>query len=276
MPVSIFSNSVSLNAQIQLGNSQMAVQRNMENLASGLRVNSADDDAAGLGISTLFNAQVRSYSQAERNSNDGISLLQTAEGALSQIHGILTRMRELAVQSSNGIFGPVDRANITVEVGNLQSEIDRISKSTRFGNVQMLNAPQTVVLQVGINNTADDQISLALSQSDSTALKVDGGAVKVDSQTSAQNALTSIDNAIATISAQRANIGALVNRVTVARSNDQTFGMNLSAAMGRIRDVDVAKEAGDLARNQVLTQAGTAMLAQANQLPQIALKLLQG
>lgn len=275
MPISIYSNTTSTNAQILLGNSQAAVQRNMQHLASGLRVYNAADDAAGLGITTLFNAQVRSYSQAERNSNDGISMLQTAEGALSQIHTALTRMRELAVQSSNGIFGPVDRANITVEVTNLQSEIDRISRSTLFGNVQMLNAPQSVVIQVGINNTADDQITLALAQADSAALKVDGATVKVDTQVNSQNALAPIDAAISAISAQRANIGALVNRVTVAQSNDAAFRMNLSAAMGRIRDVDVAAEAGDLARNQVLTQAGTAMLAQANQFPQVALRLLQ-
>ena len=275
MPISIYSNTTSTNAQILLGNSQAAVQRNMQHLASGLRVYNAADDAAGLGITTLFNAQVRSYSQAERNSNDGISMLQTAEGALSQIHTALTRMRELAVQSSNGIFGPVDRANITVEVTNLQSEIDRISRSTLFGNVQMLNAPQSVVIQVGINNTADDQITLALAQADSAALKVDGATVKVDTQVNSQNALAPIDAAISAISAQRANIGALVNRVTVAQSNDAAFRMNLSAAMGRIRDMDVAAEAGDLARNQVLTQAGTAMLAQANQFPQVALRLLQ-
>ena len=275
MPISIYSNTTSTNAQILLGNSQAAVQRNMQHLASGLRVYNAADDAAGLGITTLFNAQVRSYSQAERNSNDGISMLQTAEGALSQIHTALTRMRELAVQSSNGIFGPVDRANITVEVTNLQSEIDRISRSTLFGNVQMLNAPQSVVIQVGINNTADDQITLALAQADSAALKVDGATVKVDTQVNSQNALAPIDAAISAISAQRANIGALVNRVTVAQSNDAAFRMNLSAAMGRIRDVYVAAEAGDLARNQALTQAGTAMLAQANQFPQVALRLLQ-
>ena len=275
MPVSIYSNISSLDAQIHLGNTQMNVQRNMGHLASGLRVANAADDAAGLGISTMFNAQVRSYAQAERNANDGISLLQTAEGALSQTHSILTRMRELAVQSANGTYGSVDRANIVVEVQQLQAEIDRIANSTRFGNVQMLNAATTLTLQVGINNTAADQFAISVGASDSTALGVDTGAVKVDTQTGAQAALAKIDTAIGTVSAQRANIGALQSRIGVARSNAQAFRQNLSAATSRIRDVDVAQESADLARNNVLMQAGVAVLAQANQAPQVALTLLR-
>jgi flagellin len=276
MPISIYSNISSLDAQIHLGNTQMNVQRNMAHLASGLRIATAADDAAGLGISTLFNAQVRSYAQAERNANDGISMLQTAEGALAQVHTILTRMRELAVQSSNGTYGSADRANIVVEVQQLQSEIDRIADSTRFGNVQMLNAATTVVLQVGVANTTADQITLALAASGATTLGVDGGMVKVDTQSGAQAALAKIDTAIGSVSAQRANIGALQSRVEVARSNDNAFRLNLSAATSRIRDVDVAKETADLARNNVLLQAGVAVLAQANQSPQVALSLLRG
>jgi flagellin len=276
MPISIYSNISSLDAQIHLGNTQMNVQRNMAHLASGLRIATAADDAAGLGISTLFNAQVRSYAQGERNANDGISMLQTAEGALQQIHTILTRMRELAVQSSNGTYGSVDRANIVVEVQQLQSEIDRIASSTRFGNVQMLNATTTLTLQVGINNTSADQLNLSLSAADSLALGVDGGAVKVDTQSGAMSALAKVDSAISAVSAQRANIGALQSRVEVARSNDSAFKLNLSAATSRIRDVDVAKETADLARNNVLLQAGVAVLAQANQAPQVALSLLKG
>ena len=275
MPVSIYSNISSLNAQMYLGVTQQNVQSNMARLASGLRVANAADDAAGLGISTQFNAQIRSYAQNERNANDGISLLQTAEGALGQVHTILTRMRELAVQSANGTYGTADRANIVVEVQQLQAEIDRIASSTRFGNVQMLNAASTVTLQVGVNNTTSDQIAITLGQADSTTLTVDTGAVKVDTQTSSQAALTKIDTAISTISAQRANIGALQSRVTVARANAGSFKLNLSAANSRIRDVDVAQESADLARNNVLMQAGVAVLAQANQAPQVALSLLR-
>jgi flagellin len=275
MPISIYSNIASLNAQIHLGVTQQNVQNNMAHLSSGLRITNAADDAAGLGISTNFNALIRGYAQNERNANDGISLLQTAEGALGQVHTILTRMRELAVQSANGTYGSTDRANIVVEVQQLQAEIDRISASTRFGNIQMLNATSTVTLQVGVNNSAADQIAISLGAADSTTLTVDTGSVKVDTQTSAQAALTKIDTAISMVSAQRANIGALQSRVGVARTNAGTFKQNLSAANSRIRDVDVAQESADLARNNVLMQAGVAVLAQANQAPQVALSLLR-
>jgi flagellin len=275
MPISIYSNIPSLNSQIHLGNTQMNVQRNMEHLSSGLRVARAADDAAGLGISTLFDAQIRSYAQGERNANDGVSMLQTAEGALAQIHGVLERMRELSMQSANGTYGTADRANIVVEVVQLQSEIDRIANSTRFGNVQMLNAASSLTLQVGINNTSSDQLALSLSAADSVTLGVDTAAVLVDTQTGSQSSLAKIDSAIAAISAQRANIGALESRVEVARSNDSAFRLNLSAATSRIRDVDVAAETADMARNNVLLQAGIAVLTQANQAPQVALALLR-
>lgn len=275
MPVSIYSNLASLDAQIHLNSTQLNVQRNMAHLASGLRIATAADDAAGMGISTAFNAQVRGYAQAERNANDGVSLLQTAEGALQQVHGILTRMRELAVQSANGTYGSADRANIVVEMVQLQSEIDRIANSTRFGNVQMLQAATTFVLQVGVNNTTADQITVNLSGSDGTTLGVDAGVVKVDSQSGSMAAITKIDSAIAAVSAQRANIGSLQTRVNIARTNDSSFRLNLSAAMSRIRDVDVASETADLARNNVLLQSGVAILAQANQAPNVALSLLR-
>jgi flagellin len=276
MPISIYSNLSSLDAQLRLSHTQNQVQENMKHLASGLRIADASDDAAGLGISTLFHAQVRSYAQGERNANDGISLLQTAEGALQQIHGILTRMRELAVQSANGTYGSVDRANIVVEMQQLQAEIDRISASTRFGNIQMLNAGTTITLQVGTNNTAADQIQFSLAASDSMTLTVDTGAVKVDTQSGAMAAINKIDTAIGTVSAQRASIGALQGRLDVARSNDMAFRLNLSAATSRIRDVDVAQETADLARNNVLLQAGVSVLSQANQAPNVALSLLKG
>ena len=275
MSISIYSNLASVDAQMRLGTTQQAVQKNMSHLSSGLRIADASDDPAGLGISTLFDAQTRGYAQAARNANDGISMLQTAEGALSQIQSALERMRELAVQSSTGTYGATDRVNIVTEAQQLQSEIDRIANSTKFGNVQMLNAATTVTLQVGINNTAADQIQVNLAQSDSQTLGVDQASVKMDTQANAQAAIAKIDTALSNVSAQRANIGALETRVGVANSNDMAFEQNLSAATSRIRDVDVASESADLARNQVLLQAGVAVLAQANQAPQIALTLLQ-
>jgi flagellin len=275
MPVNIYTNVASLDAQVHLGNTQLNVQRNFAHLASGLRITNAADDAAGLGISTLFDAQVRSYAQAERNANDGISMLQTVEGALAQIHGTLARMRELAMQSANGTYGTVDRVNISVEVNQLQQEIDRISSSTRFGNVQMLNAPTTVALQVGITNAAADTLNLSLAAADIVTIGVDSASVKVDTQSNAQTSLAKIDGAIALVSGQRANIGALQSRVQVARSNASAFRLNLSSALSRIRDVDVASESSELARNNVLMQSGVAVLTQANQWPQVALALLR-
>ena len=275
MPVSIYSNISSLDAQGHLGVTQASLQDHMGRLASGLRVRTAVDDAAAMGIAVLFNARVRSYAQAARNTNDGISLLQTAEGSLAQIHGVLTRLRELAVQSANGTYGSSDRANISVEVQQLQLEIDRIATSTRFGNISVLNAASTVTLQVGPDGNAGDQIAVAIPAADANTLTVDVGGLKVDTQTGALDGLNRIDNAILAVSSFRASLGAIHMRLEVARSNDTAFGMNLAAATSRLRDADIAEEAAHVARENVLMQAGVAVLAQANQSPQVALTLLR-
>jgi flagellin len=246
---------------------------NMSHLASGLRIAEASDDPAGLGIATNFDTQVRSYQQAARNTNDGISMLQTVDGALGQMHGALQRMRELAVQSANGTLTTADRANIQTEFAQLQTEITRISGSTKFGNVALLNADSTVTLQVGANNSAADQVAVSVRQNDATIMKVD--TIKVDTATGATASIDAIDSAIARVSSDRGTLGAAQNRLRVALDNDQVFAKNLGAAVGRIRDVDVAQESAALARNQVLSQAGIAMLAQANQAPQMALSLLR-
>lgn len=273
MSLSIFSNLASIDTQIRLTRTQETVARNMLRLSSGLRIASASDDPAGLGIATQFDAQVRSFNQAVRNTNDGISLLQTVDGAMGQIHGALERMRELAVQSANGTLGAADRANLQVEFSQLQTEITRVAGSTKFGNVSLLNAPAAVQLQVGIYNNASDSITVNLNQEDATALKVD--TLKVDTQAGATASLAAIDTAIATVSNDRATVGAMQNRLSVAMQNDQEASKNLGAALGRIRDVDVASASADLARSQVLTQAGIAVLAQANQAPNMALSLLR-
>mgnify|MGYP000845568896 CR=1 FL=1 len=273
MPLSIYSNAASADAQIRLGKTQEMTANTMSKLASGLRIASVSDDPAGLGVSMVFDTQVRSYSQASRNTNDGLSLLQTTDGALSQVHGALQRMRELAVNSANGTLNNTDRVNLQTEFSQLQSEIDRIATSTRFGNISLLAAKQTVTLQVGINNTNADKIDVVIDTSTTTNLKVD--TLKVDAQNSSQNALDPLDTAIATVSAARAQLGAMQNRLRVANDNNQAFSKNLSAAVGRIRDVDVAEATADLARSQVLTQAGIAVLSQANQAPNQALSLLR-
>ncbi len=272
--LSIYSNLSSVDAQVRLSHTQDAVNKNMSHLASGLRIATAADDPAGLGISTQFDTQVRSYNQATRNVNDGISLMQTADGALGQIQGALQRMRELAVQSANGTLASADRVNIQTEFAQLQTEITRIASSTKFGNVQILNAASAVNIQVGVNATASDSIAVNFNAEDATTLKVDTASIKVDTAAGATASLANIDTAISQLSQDRASVGAAQNRLSVAMQNDQSFSENLGAAVSRMRDVDVASESASLARNQVLLQAGISVLAQANQAPNQALALL--
>src|SRR5689334_6375683 len=221
MPLSIFSNMASVDSQIRLGRTQESISRNMAHLSSGLRIADASDDPAGLGITTYFETQVRSYQQAARNTNDGISLLQTVDGALGQMYGALQRMRELAVQSANGTLTTADRANIQTEFAQLQTEITRIAGSTKFGNLQLLNADSTVTLQVGANNSATDQVSVVVRQNDATIMKVD--TIKVDTATGATASIDAIDSAIARVSTDRASLGAYQNRMRVALDNDSVF-----------------------------------------------------
>jgi flagellin len=273
MAISIFSNFASVDTQLRLGRTQDLIAKNMARLSSGLRITDASDDPAGLGVATAFDTQVRSFNQAMRNTNDGISMLQTVDGALGQMHGALQRMRELAVQASNGTLTSTDRANLQTEFAQLQTEITRIATSTKFGNIQLLNADSTITLQVGANNAATDAVSVTVRQNDAATMKVDS--IKVDTQTGATASIDSIDAAIARVSSDRASLGAMQNRLRVALDNDQVFAKNLGAAVGRIRDVDVAAESALLARNNVLQQAGIAMLAQANQTPLQAMALLR-
>ena len=274
MPLSIYSNLASSEAQLRLGRSQDQIVRVMAQLSSGLRIADVADDPEGLGVSQGFEAQVRGYAMAERNTQDGLSMLQTVDGALSHIQMALQRMRELSVQAATGTLTSVDRANIQTEFAQLQTEISRVAASTRFGGLQLLNADSTITLQVGPSNQASETIAVTVNQRDATLLKVD--TIKVDTQTGATASMTTLDTAINTLSGDRARYGAMQNRLRVALENDRVFGKNLSAAVGRIRDVDVAEASARLARLQVLTQAGIAVLAQANQAPQMVLSLLRG
>jgi flagellin len=274
MPLSIYSNLASTDAQLHLGKAQLAVQKSMAQLSSGLRIATIADDPSGMGISVGFDTQVQSYNTAAQNTNDGISLLQTADGAMSESQSALQRMRQLALQSSNGTLTTTERTNLQSEFSQLQSEIDRVAGSTAFGNVNLLNAATTLKMQVGINNTANDAISLAIPQMDTSAAGLNVAAINVSTQTGASAALATIDTAIASVSQTRATLGASQNRLSVALDNDQSFASNLGDAVSRVRDVDVASASADLARNQVLVQAGIAVLAQANQAPNQALSLL--
>lgn len=274
------TNVASLNAQRHLGRTQETLNSSMGRLASGLRINRAGDDAAGLAISENLKSQIRSLGQAERNANDGVSLLQVAEGGMNEMSGVVTRMRELAMQSSTDTVGDEERVFIQQEFTALMSEIDRIANVTEFNGTSLLDGTATALdFQVGIHNTADDRITVAIDDMHASVLGTGGGGAAlsttdVSTKAGAQAALDIIDESIGDISAGRADIGAAENRLQVTVANLGTARENLSAANSRIRDTDVAEESAQLTRSNILLQAGASVLAQANQAPQIALSLL--
>jgi flagellin len=276
MSLSVQTNVASLQAQANLANTQKMLATNFQRLSSGFRINGAADDAAGLGISNQMDAQISSYSVAERNTNNGISMAQTAEGALGQVSTMVQRLRGLAVEGSNGDLTSVDRGFLDTEFTSLKQEIDRISTSTTYNGQALLSgAANTVTFQVGINNTTNDQIGVGFGGIDLTSLGLNASSVSGATAANAQTSIDAADAALATISTQRANYGASMNRMQVTVSNIQSMRTNLSAANSRIKDVDVAEETAQMARNNVMSQAGAAVLAQANQAPQLAMKLLQ-
>jgi len=275
--ISVVSNLASLRAQRHLGKTQTALTNNIARLSSGLRINKSADDASGLAISDELRAYTRGLKQAERNANDGISLIQTAEGGLSEAIGVLTRMRELAVQASNeGTMDSTERGYLAQEYSLLESELNRIVAVTEFNGQKLINGDIStgVSFQVGMRNTSSDRISLTLTNVDSTRLALDDDTLSTS--TTAQAAITALDTAIQTLNTQRGSLGATQNRLTMSISNLGTMRENMMAADSRIRDVDVAEESAAMARNQILSQAGTSILAQANQLPQAALSLIGG
>ncbi|MEO8842730.1 MAG: flagellin [Kofleriaceae bacterium] len=279
--ISLLTNVASLDAQRNLANTQSSLATSIGRLSSGMRINSASDDAAGLGISQSLSASIKSMAQAQRNSNDGISMSQVAEGGMNQMQGIVSRMRELSVQSANQTLGSNERGYIQTEFKQLSSEIDRISNVTDFAGQKLLDgsASAGLTLQVGINNTANDRLTfkitkLATTTLGSTSLHV--GSASLSTATNAQAAIGVFDKAINQLSSARASIGASQNRLNVTVSNLSVAQENLSAAQSRITDVDVASETASLTKSQILSQAGLAVLAQANKMPQSALALLQG
>jgi flagellin len=276
MPVVLQTNVASLEAQKNLNRAQGALAKTFNKLSSGYRVNSAADDAAGLAISESMKTQIRSYVVAERNANDAISMTQTAEAALGEMHSILGRMRELAMQGANGPMTSVDRGYLNTEFTALQAEMTRLQESAKF-NGKALLAPtaSSITFQVGLNNTASDKVTLTFGGLGMTTLLASSTSVGGASTGNALNALGRIDSALTTISTSRAKFGAAMNRLEVVTSSIQTMRLNLSAANSRIRDVDVAEETATLSKQQVLAQSGIAVLAQANQLPQLALSLIQ-
>ena len=275
MPMYIQTNVASLQAQKNLNASRLGLQKSFERLSSGYRINTAADDAAGMAVSENMRAHIRSLSVAERNSNNAISMTQTAEGGLGEISSMLIRMRELAVQAANGDLTANERSYIDVEFQDLVQEIDRIANVTEFNGQELLGGPVTTIdFQVGIFTTVDDTISVDFGGVDTVGLGVAGQNVLGADGTAAQAAMNAIDAAIDAVSARRADFGAAMNRFQTTISNLQTSRNNLEAANSVIRDVDVARESAMMAKGNVLQQAGTAILAQANQTPQLAMQLL--
>jgi flagellin len=275
MPQTINTNLASLNAQRNLNTSQMSLATSMQRLSSGLRVNSAKDDAAGLAIAERMNAQVKGMNVAIRNANDAISLSQTAEGALGKVGDMLQRMRELAVQSANATNSAADRTSLDAEYQQLASEITRTLSTTKFNGIAILaGGAGAQQFQVGAN--AGDTVTVTTTNMSTNAniTAVTGGGVTTVAL--ANTALGNIDTALDTINSERALYGATQNRFEVVISTLQTAAENQTAARSRIMDADFAAETANLSRSQILQQAGTAMIAQANQLPQQVLQLLKG
>ncbi|WP_088228631.1 flagellin [Desulfosporosinus sp. FKB] len=272
----INTNISSLIAQNNLNSTQNNIQSSLAKLSSGYRINTAADDAAGLAISQKMTAQINGLDQANRNAQDGISLIQTAEGAMGQTQSILQRMRELAVQSANGTNTTADRKQIQLEVNALQKEISRIATATQFNTKNLLDGSLSGAkgIKFQIGSEANQTISLSISAMSASALTVGTATLSVGTVTAATAAIGKISNAIDSVSSARAKLGALQNRLTHTISNLTTASQNMTAAEAQITNVDMASEMSKFTQNQVLSQAGVAMLAQANQAPQAILKLL--
>ncbi len=276
MGLRISTNVASLNAQRNLAGTQRNQDKALARLSSGMRINQAADDAAGLAISEQLRAQIRGLRQASRNANDGISLVQVAEGGLNEVSNMMIRLRELAVQASSDTIGDTERKFSDVEYQQLKSEIQRISEVTTFNGRDLLNGTGGIIdIQVGTHNDAfKDRISFNASAANSSLESLGLAAEGVSTKEQAQMSIDAVDKAIVSVNAIRANFGAMQNRLTSTTNNLGISDENLSAANSRIRDADVAAETAELTRNNVLMQAGVSVLGQANQQSQMALKLL--
>lgn len=276
MGLRINTNISAIQAQTPLSKVSREIEESTAKLSSGERITRAADDAAGLAISEKLKAEIRSSKQANRNANDGISLIQTAEGGLNESSSILTRMRELAIQAASDTLTDADRSKSSLEYQALKSELDRISKTTEFNGTKLLNGSgPTLDFQVGVgSNNFEDQISYKTSQMNSGLEALGVGSSIISSKSGAQQSLSQIDSAINKISGQRSILGSLQNRLSSSSNNLYVYTENMSASNSRIRDVDFAEETAKQARNTIISSAGTAVLAQANTSGQGALKLL--
>ncbi|HMN67191.1 MAG TPA: flagellin [Bdellovibrionales bacterium] len=276
MGLRISTNVASLNAQKSLRNTQNGMERSLARLSSGYRINQAADDAAGLAISENLRGNIRGLKQASRNSEDGVSLVQVAEGGLNEISNMLIRLRELGVQAASDTIGETERKFLDVEYQQLKSEIQRIAEVTEFNGRDLLNGTGGIIdIQVGVHNDPfKDRISFNSSAANSTLESLALTAESLATKEQAQSSLSTVDSAMTSVNAMRANFGAMQNRLNSTIANLGIAHENLSAANSRIRDTDVASETAELTRNSILMQAGVSVLGQANQAQQIALKLL--
>lgn len=276
MGMRVTTNLSAINAQRNLVGSQRLINSSMAQLASGSRINKAADDAAGLAISENLKAQIRSAGQAQRNTNDGISMVQTAEGGLNEIGNIIVRLRELGIQAASDTVGQTERGFLDKETQQLKSEIQRIASVTTWGTTKLLDGSTPKFdFQVGIfNNAENDRISFDSSENVATIDALSLSGLDYTTKEGAQNSLTALDSAQTLVNGYRANLGAIQNRLTSTADNLGVSMENLSAANSRIRDTDVAQASSEMTRNNILMQAGTSTLAQANQMNQLALKLI--
>ena len=271
MSISVKSNVVSLNAQRNINKTQSALQSSIERLSSGYRINSAADDAAGFAISEAMSADIASLQVASRNANDAVSLLQVAESGMDDITGMLHRMRELSMQAASDGVTNTERGYINTEITELQTEITRIADSTEFNGTNVLDASLAADFQIGLDS--GDNLNITISQDmDAAGLAVDG--LDLSTKAGAQTALAAIDTALDTVNSTRSELGAKQNRLDVISNNISSQHESLVDARSRLRDVDIAQETANMTKNQILLQAGAAMLAQANSTPQVALSLL--
>ena len=276
MGLRISTNVASLNAQKNLGMTNRGLNQALERLSSGYRINKAADDAAGLAISENLRGLIRGYRQANRNANDGISLVQIAEGSLNEVSTMLIRLRELSIQSSSDTLGDTERRFLDVEYQQLKSEIQRIAEGTQYNGYDLLNGTGGVIdIQIGVHNDPfKDRVSFNSAAANATLEALGMTAESISIKEAAQTSLSRIDDAMTSVNAIRANFGALQNRLVSTSQNLLVADENFSAANSRIRDADIASETAEMTRNNILLQAGISVLGQANNAQQLALKLL--
>ena len=279
MALTVRTNVGALSAIKTLNNTQNSLTKSLGRVSSGARINQAGDDAAGLSVSSRMKSDNVSLKAAMRNTNDGISMIQTAEGGLNEVYSILTRMRELAVQASNDTYSSTDRGQIQIEFNQLRQEISRISSDANFNRITILSSNKALKFQIGINNSANNQFTISMSNIsvNLTALGITGAQANVSSASitiGARSAITTIDTALSSVNDKRARLGAFQNRLESSLNTAANYSQNLSAAASQISDVDYASESANMTKFQIMQQAGVAALGQAKAIPQSILSLL--